>query len=429
MVGRTRTGERCLAPAIMLTSERLTRTECETGAPLSFAQERLWNAIQSNPLEHRHLTARLHLSGTLNRAALRAALTRIAIRHQALRTRVVIANRDPFALIGSLANGFPLTERDALSDLHLDQICRREAVEPFDLSTGPLIRARLLRTSDREHVLLLSLHLIVADRTSIRHLIVELSTLYAAFVEGTADPLPPVKLQYADYARLQRQCSDREPAAARCTEPSATTGPEPTLLPTLRLRPAKPPELFERISLQFPPDLMKRLRALCSRERTPLAMLLVVGWATVLERWSGHEEMTLRVRMESRPYRENEPLVGSFENTFPLVVRTSADVLVSDLLRHTRDAVAQFRDGMGWCELIERQRPMAHVVLSAIESAVEMQGAVSLQASGLDLAVTAIDGPHNQGELSLKICEIPERQLGHWNSAAICLTEKQWSAC
>ena len=181
--------------------------------PLSWAQQRLWFMDQ---LDHAagaayHLPAELRLSGALNHEALRETLDRIVARHENLRTTFVSVEGSPRQVIAAEDSGFMLIDHD-LS--HLDEAAQAPAVAalsvsearaPFDLSRGPLIRGRLLRLSEHEHVLLVTQHHIISDGRSIGVLVKEVSALYTAFSQGEPDPLPPLPIQYADYAAGQRQ--------------------------------------------------------------------------------------------------------------------------------------------------------------------------------------------------------------------------------
>ncbi|MDQ1835636.1 condensation domain-containing protein, partial [Massilia scottii] len=178
--------------------------------PLSSAQQRLWFLDQ---LDHAagaayHIPAGLRLHGVLDRAALRASLDTIVARHESLRTTFVLVDGQAAQAIAERCE-FVLLEHDvsALDPAQRpDAVLRlaaEEAEAPFDLGAGPLIRGRLLHLSQQEHVLLVTQHHIVSDGWSIGVLIEEVNTLYTAFSQGLANPLPALAIQYADYAAWQ----------------------------------------------------------------------------------------------------------------------------------------------------------------------------------------------------------------------------------
>jgi hypothetical protein len=184
--------------------------------PLSFAQERLWFLAQMEGVsEAYHIALGVRLHGRLDARALRRALDRIVIRHEALRTSFRQNDGKPEQRIAGVGeSGFLLQEEDlgqhADIEGELQRVMAEEAGAPFDLEAGPLIRGRLLRLAEEEHALLITMHHIVSDGWSMGILLKELNTLYGAFVRGEEDPLPELAVQYADYAVWQRERMEGE---------------------------------------------------------------------------------------------------------------------------------------------------------------------------------------------------------------------------
>ncbi|WP_156401412.1 condensation domain-containing protein, partial [Duganella sp. Root1480D1] len=157
------------------------------------------------------------------RAALQATLDRIVARHEGLRTTFVLADGQPVQRIAPADCGFALEQQD-LSGLSgherefaVERMALEESQAPFDLAQGPLIRGRLLVLGEEEHVLLITQHHIISDGWSIGILVREVSTLYRAFSQGESDPLPPLPLQYADYAVWQRDWLQGGCRRCRCS--------------------------------------------------------------------------------------------------------------------------------------------------------------------------------------------------------------------
>ncbi|UUZ50674.1 condensation domain-containing protein [Massilia sp. B-10] len=156
--------------------------------PLSWAQQRLWflDQLDGAASAAYHIPAALRLSGTLDSAALQAALDRIVARHENLRTTFV----DGQQVIAAADCGFALRRVDlsgfdsAAQAATLERLSNEEAAAPFDLAQGPLIRGQLLRLSDAEHILLVTQHHIISDGWSIGLLVDEVRTLYTAFQSG-----------------------------------------------------------------------------------------------------------------------------------------------------------------------------------------------------------------------------------------------------
>src|SRR3970040_172470 len=168
--------------------------------PLSFAQQRLWFIDQIDGVSAAyHLGGAVRLHGVLDRPALRKSLDTIVERHEALRTTFAQVNGEVRPEVREIAafelrevdrGGHEAEEREAQIARHAAQ----DSGDPFDLSAGPLIRGRLLRLSDEEHVLILTMHHIVADGWSVGILLEEVRTLYAAYREGRANPLAPLPI-------------------------------------------------------------------------------------------------------------------------------------------------------------------------------------------------------------------------------------------
>src|SRR5579872_552557 len=179
--------------------------------PLSSAQERIWNADRKDPGDPAYNCAfRWKLTGPLDIPVLERAFDEIVSRHETLRTTFTQIGLDPVQLIAPTSDlkvvlddlrSLPGAEREAKSE----SICRDEATRRFNIAVGPLIRVRLIQLADQQFVLLLTLHLLVADGWSIRVILGELRELYRAFSDGQESPLPNLVIQYPDYVVWQRE--------------------------------------------------------------------------------------------------------------------------------------------------------------------------------------------------------------------------------
>ncbi|RKH11913.1 amino acid adenylation domain-containing protein, partial [Corallococcus sp. CA053C] len=185
---------------------KLVRQPREGALPLSFAQQRLWFLDQLKPGDFSYnIPAALRLSGSLNTEALRRAFEEVVYRHEALRTTFPTHQGAPQQLIHPPASwALPLVDLSTLPteqrEAQAMELAVREARTPFVLSTGPLLRTRLLKLDVQEHLLLVCMHHIVSDGWSIGVLVQEVAALYAAFLQGQPSPLPQLPVQYADYA-------------------------------------------------------------------------------------------------------------------------------------------------------------------------------------------------------------------------------------
>ncbi|MET3498340.1 non-ribosomal peptide synthetase, partial [Variovorax boronicumulans] len=267
----------------------ITPADRSAPLPLSFAQQRLWFLDQ---LDERAalaylVPASMRLTGRLDEQALVRALDRIVARHEVLRTSL-IRQADGSAAQSIAADdiGLQLRRVDLTGSVDAEAETRRHAeqemAKPFDLSRGPLVRARLLKLAEHEHVLLMTMHHVVTDGGWSNGLLVnELSALYGAYVKGLPDPLPPLAIQYADYAAWQRQWISGQRLQQQLAYWRSHLEGAPALLelPTDHARPAV--QDFTGASIDFALDRADSaaLQALAARHGATLHMVLLAAWA------------------------------------------------------------------------------------------------------------------------------------------------------
>ncbi|MBM7127904.1 condensation domain-containing protein, partial [Dyella mobilis] len=205
---------------------------------------------------------------------------------------------------------------------------------PFDLAQGPLIRARLIRLDEQEHVFLLTQHHIVSDGWSIGVLVRELNALYGAFVQGQGNPLPALTIQYPDYAAWQRQwlSGERLQAQAAYWRQRLTDAPVRLELPTDRPRPAQQSFAGAMVPIRVDSALTAGLKRLSQQHGSTLFMTVLAAWAAVLSRLSGQEDLVIGTPTANRGRAEIEPLIGFFVNTLALRMDLSQAPSVAELL-------------------------------------------------------------------------------------------------
>ena len=312
--------------------------------PLSYAQEGLWfiDQLDGGGAAYNIPTA-LRLHGDLNLTALQSALDTLLLRHEVLRTTFlndqgtpvqVIGEPRPFPLQLVDLGGHPLEEREAEVRRHVLE----ESQQRFVLSTGPLIRGRLLRLDDKEHVLLLGMHHIVSDGWSIGILSHELGALYRAYREGLPDPLPRLPIQYADYAvwqrqRLHRQEFEKQLAYWKGNLKAAS----PVELPLDRPRPAVQSYRGALYSFSIDASVASALRELARRADATLYMTLLAAFQVLLSRLSAQQDVVVASPIAGRLHPQTEELIGLFVNT--LLIRTvlPGDESFTQLLERVKD--------------------------------------------------------------------------------------------
>ncbi|HYH44642.1 MAG TPA: amino acid adenylation domain-containing protein, partial [Thermoanaerobaculia bacterium] len=320
--------------------------------PLSFAQERLWFIDQLAPGSPMYnVTSALRLRGRLDVGVLEAVLAEILRRHESLRTRFVVHDGLPWQVIdpvpsGGLAAQIDLTALPAAVRKRTgDRLARREALRPFDLERGPLFRVVLLRLTvasdgEAEHALLLAMHHIVSDGWSKGVLTRELTTLYAAFLEGRPSPLPELEIQYADFALWQRRRLQGERLDAELAYWRDQLAGAPVLeLPTDRPRP--PVQSFRggSRSLLLAPERGAALRQHCRDEGTTLFMTLLAAFDVLFQRASGQDDVVVGSVIANRNRAELEGLIGFFVNALALRVGLAGDPTFRGLLGQVREVV------------------------------------------------------------------------------------------
>ncbi|MFL5542185.1 MAG: non-ribosomal peptide synthetase, partial [Longimicrobiaceae bacterium] len=316
-------------------------------APLSHAQRQLWVLEKMQPGGAAYTVPRpLHIRGALDAAALERALDALRARHEALRTTFAEREGGPVQLVHPpVPVPLPLDDLSALpADARKAEARRRvdaDANTGFDLEAGPVFRARLLRLAKDEHVLLLCMHHIVSDGWSLGVLQRELGALYAAFAAGGPDPLPPLPLQYADFALwqdewLRGERLERQLAFWR----RALEGAPPALeLPTDRPRPAVESHRGESARFEVPVALAMRLRALARVEGATLFHMLLAALRLVLSRHAGQDEVVIGSPAANRAHTEWEPLIGFFVNMLPLLTALPGDPSFRELAAAERETV------------------------------------------------------------------------------------------
>ncbi|MBX8474274.1 amino acid adenylation domain-containing protein [Pseudomonas cichorii] len=345
----------------------ITPADRETDLPMSFAQQRLWFLAQmEGASEAYHMPAGLRLRGVLDASVLQSALDRVVERHEVLRTRFVPhATEQAVQVIDTPRTGFTLKHIDlsaqADAELQMQTLAHQEALAPFDLERGPLVRGTLIRLGETEHVLLVTLHHIISDGWSIGVLTREVAALYDALRQGHADPLPPLALQYADYAAWQRRWLTGEVLEKQSRYWKETLADAPALLtlPTDRPRPAEQSYSGASLPVSFDEDLTQALKALGQRHGTTLYMTVMSAWAALLSRLSGQDEVVIGSPMANRTRAEVEPLIGFFVNTLAIRVDTSGQPDVGSLLAQVkaRTLAAQRHQDLPFEQVVEIVNP------------------------------------------------------------------------
>jgi amino acid adenylation domain-containing protein len=312
---------------------------------LSFAQERLWflnELVENTPVYN--MPSVVRLSCALNVPALRQSLNEIIRRHESLRTTIEIVDGNPYQVIApDLELALPLIELQdrgqSEQEATVNRLATEEAEELFDLTRGPLLRARLLQLAPQEYVLLVTMHHIISDNWSIIVFFEELSTVYAAFSAGEMSPLAELPIQYPDYAVSQRSEMEGALLDSQLDYWKRQLAGAPTVLelPTDGPRPPNVSFHAARQSLTLDEPLVKALRTLSQREGVTTFMTLLATFNILLSRYTGQDDILVGSPIANRTRTETESLIGLFLNNLVLRTRLSGDPTFGQLLAQVRD--------------------------------------------------------------------------------------------
>ncbi len=385
--------------------------------PLSYAQQRLWILDRIEPGSAAYnLSVAVRLQGELDPEALAASLGEIARRHETLRTTFALAGDEPVQRIAPFA-GFVLPRVDLAA---LGQGAGREsrrlaaenAARPFDLAAGPLFRPLLLRLGAEDHVVLTALHHIVSDGWSTGVLVRELSLLYRAARERRPSPLPEPRVQYADFARWQRQWLAGATLAAEVEHwrRRLLDLPARLELPADRPRPAVRTLAGAWCPLTVEESLAEALRGIARGEGATLFMLLLGAFAALLARLSGQETFAVGSPIAGRNRLETEGLIGFFVNTLVLRADLGGDPGFRELLARTRAETleAYAHQDLPFEKLVEElapERSLAHTPLFQVMFLLQNAGRIGgeLDLPGLTAAPFQVPGTVSRFDLTLTL--------------------------
>ncbi|MBB3120917.1 non-ribosomal peptide synthetase [Pseudoduganella violacea] len=320
-------------------AQTISRRASGGAAELSFSQQRQWFLWQLDPDSAAyHLSGGLRLSGRLDAEALRASLEALIARHPSLRT---IFRQEQDGSLRQLVQAPPSVGLpcQTLSAGELEKEIRRICSQPFDLASGPLLRAALFRLGEDEHQLVVVMHHIVSDGYSTQLILDELAQRYAARVQGRVLQLPEPPIEYGDYAAWQRNLlagaeGDRQLAWWR----NLLGEQQPALnLQTARPRQAEGAYGAARHAVQLPFELVAALRRQGQNHGATFFTALLTAFQALLFRYSGQTDIRVGVPVANRHHAETAGLVGFFVNTQVLPARLDAKLPLQRLLEQTRD--------------------------------------------------------------------------------------------
>ncbi|MCI0656561.1 MAG: amino acid adenylation domain-containing protein [Acidobacteria bacterium] len=393
--------------------------------PLSFAQQRLWFLDQLEPgICVYNCPAAVRLKGRLGVETLEATLREVVRRHEVLRTSFPATEGRPRQHVEEAVEiRLPLVDFGGLPEGRGEEMARElvreEAERPFDLSKGPLVRARLLKLGEEEHALSFTLHHIVSDGWSMGILIREVTELYGAYLEGEPSGLEELKAQYADFAHWQREWLKGEALEKQMSywRGQLGSGPPALDLPTDRPRPEVMSHRGAQQTFELDEELTAGLKRLSREEGVTLFMTLLAAFQTLLCRYSGQEDVAVGVPIANRNRAETEPLIGFFVNTLVLRTDLSGNPTFRELLRRVRETAlgAYAHQDLPFEKLVEELQPerrLSHSPLFQVMFVLQRDNQEAPSLSGLTLKPEQAESGTAKFDLTLSMEEVGNRLVG-----------------
>jgi len=387
---------------------------------LSFAQQRLWflNQLEGASTATYNLPEAFSLSGLLNIEALRQSLLWLMERHTSLRTCFPHQDGEATPAVRPMAGIEALTVVD-LSALapeeqrtEVQRLANAHAMAPFDLGQGPLFKADLLLLDDNNSVLLLNMHHIISDGWSMGVFVRDWQHAYAAFALGNEPSLPPLSIQYSDYAAWQRQWFLGEVLDAQVAYWARQLDGLPGLLelPTDKPRPPQQSYRGAHVNRRLPSALSQALSTLSRQQGVTVFMALLAAFNLLLSRYSRSQDIGVGSPIANRTHSHTEGLIGFFVNTLVLRSQLEPEQSFIELLHATRQTCleAYAHQDIPFEMLVDTLKPtrsMSHSPLFQVMFVLQNNETAELALPGLAVGFVETEYPVAKFDLTLSIAE------------------------
>jgi amino acid adenylation domain-containing protein len=326
----------------------ITRVPRDGPLPTSYSQRRMWLVQQFNPATTAYnMPFALRLRGPLDREVLVESMQHVVARHESFRTTLVAVAGEPMQRIGPVQRiavevldlrELPETERLAEAASALN----RRSMQPYDLASGPLHRPTLVQLGEQDHVLFWSIHHAIGDGWSSGILMREIAAVYPALAQGQVPSLPPMVIDFADFAHWQRRVLGGDALAHQLGFWKHTlAGLEPLPLPFDRPRRGENNGRGGRVSAEFPPQTLAALKALAVQHGVTPYMALLACFQLLLARHCDTTDVAVGTPIANRTHVASEHLVGTLVNTVVMRTDLAGDPTFADLLKRVRETALQ----------------------------------------------------------------------------------------
>jgi amino acid adenylation domain-containing protein len=347
------------------TGRALARRRQGGDPPLTFGQERMWLIDQLGGLGPAYnMPVAARVTGVLDIAAFCGSFEEIVRRHDSLRAHFATADGNPRLVIDP-AGAFRVDVGELTSPAEkrgeeIDRIVSEEALRPFDLRHGPLVRCRLLRVAPDDHYFCLTMHHIITDAWSMGVILYEFSALYRAFHANSPSPLPPLPIQLSDYAAWQRETMQGETLERLLRYWKTRLDGAPTLAFLAdRQRPATPSHHGDLVSISCSPKLTSQLKRVAAESGGTLFMVLLAALNAVLSRWTGQTDIVIGTPIAGRTHPLTAGLIGFIVNTLALRTDLSGDPTFRQLVARVKDGALDdyLHQDLPFEKLVEELQP------------------------------------------------------------------------
>ncbi|BAZ11503.1 amino acid adenylation domain protein [Calothrix sp. NIES-4071] len=405
----------------------IKRVERNHHLPLSFAQTRLWLLEQLNQssLNYNEIFA-VQLVGLLDIDVLEQSINEIVRRHEVLRTSFSVMDGQPFQVITPdvtvKVRVVDLLSLPSQRQLEVQQLIDEESLRSFNLTKAPLLRCTIMRASEREHIVLFTIHHIVSDAWSIGVFVREFAALYTAFESKKPSPLPELPIQYADFAVWQHQWLQGKTLETLLTYWKKQLGNNlHTLqLPTARKRTEVKTNRGASQTFVIPSHLSQALQTLSRQEGVTLFMTLLASFQVLLQRYTNQDDIVVGTDIANRNRAELEPLIGFFVNLLVLRTYLGENPSFRELLKTVRSCTleAYAHQDLPFDQLVKALQPERNLsntpplfqVLFVLQNA----PMPALELPGLTLNVLEVENKIARFDLALFLTETEQGILGKW---------------
>ncbi len=390
--------------------------------PLSFAQHRLWFLDRLEPNSpFYNIPENYRIKGPLNPVILQQTVNEIIRRHEILRTGFYTVDGKPLQQIReNLEIEIPLTDLSHLQKEDREKqaayIIKQRNLEPIPLDRLPLFRFELIRLTPNEHIACLVIHHIISDNWSTHVLMSEIGVIYDSFVRGDVSPLPPLPIQYADFAHWQRNWLSGAVLEQQLAFWKRQLEGSPPVLEMPKDRPRPAVQTFDGSfkTKQLSAELSRRIKALSGEEGATLFMTLLAAFSTLLYRWSGQDDINIGTPIANRNHPEIESLIGFFVNTLVLRVHLDGRPSFRSLIQRTKEIAlnAYAHQDLPFEKIVEAvdpERNMSHSPLFQVMFALQSSQASGMVPSGRsDISIEPVEAHSATAKFDLTMFVVEE---------------------